>query len=74
MWQKSKVISHRVESPEYAYNDHMQVQEQSPQPKKQLKSKFSPYVHNDKSFKKSVLPLTINSKFEQKKQTVVEKK
>ena len=52
----------------------MQAQEQSPQQKKQLKSKFSPYVHNDKSFKKSVLPLSINSKFEQKKQPVVEKK
>ena len=52
----------------------MQAQEQSPQQKKQVKSKFSPYVHNDKSFKKSVLPLTINSKFEQKKPTIVEKK
>ena len=74
MWQKSKIISHRVESPDFAYNDQALALEPSPQHKKQLKSKFSPYVHNDKSFKKSVLPLTINSKFEQRKQNVVEKK
>ena len=70
-------MSHRVESPDFgAYKDNnvSPLEQGSPPNLKKAKTKYAAYTHYDKSFKKSVMPITINSKFENKKMSVVEKK